>query len=139
MNTASMPMTLSPLALFSISEESPGCCHLMKWKQDLFALPHKPSLKFGRSSLCYLYLIQAEAWRNIKLKTQLEAEMEQISVWQGIRNGFRIDGFYRQEINVLKEKLANKGKECEVQGECWDKRQAHKRMKMTEEVHMKIY
>lgn len=38
--------------------------------------------------------------------------------------------FYRQEINVLKEKIANRGKECEVQGGRWDKGQAHKRMKM---------
>lgn len=37
------------------------------------------------------------------------------------------------------EKRANREKEYKVQGECWDKRQAHKRMKMTEEMHVKIH
>lgn len=63
------PMTLSLPALYYMSEESPGYRHLVKWKHSLFALPQKPSLKFGQSSLLYLYLIEAEAWRNIKLKT----------------------------------------------------------------------
>lgn len=78
MSNTLISMTLSPAALYFISEQSPGYCHLVKWKHNSFALPHKPFLKFGQSSFCCLRLIQAQAWRDIKLKSQLEAQMEWI-------------------------------------------------------------
>lgn len=80
MNSALVPMTVSHLASYHFREESPGYCHLVKWKHILFALPHKPSLKSGQSSLCCLCFTQAEAWRNVKLKTWLEAQTEWISI-----------------------------------------------------------
>ena len=50
-------VTVSPLALYSVSGQSPGCCHLAQWRHSNSALPHKPALKPGQSSLCCFCLI----------------------------------------------------------------------------------
>lgn len=44
---------------------------------------------------------------------------------------------YRYEINIPKEKLACKGKECEARGGYWQKEQAHKENENDKELYMK--